>query len=208
MPSLAETKSGSDASERLSSQFSMPSSAAFHGPRTLPAVLRVLSVGAEPSRTASGMSWDFSSPVPTQVIPPGVLRLPSSPRRQRSCPAPHTACICCKQTATLPSHQFQRPLRFSLHWLNHTLHKSYSHIKTKGFHSFGVRGRHTWLISASASPDYTKWNSCWSRQQGLNYCLGHNLKALDKWKQPEESHSEKKETESRGLSFAATQSGD
>lgn len=31
------------ASERLSSQFSMPSSAAFHGPRTLPVVLRVLS---------------------------------------------------------------------------------------------------------------------------------------------------------------------
>lgn len=43
MPRLAETKSGSDASERLSSQFSMPSSAAFQGPRTLPAVLRVLS---------------------------------------------------------------------------------------------------------------------------------------------------------------------
>lgn len=144
MPRLAKTKSGSDASERLSAQFSMPSSVAFQGPRTLPAVLRVLSAWgtAKPDcfRDESGLlqsssdaghsSWGINVP----VLPWAAAEL--------SCPALHTAGICRKQTATLPSHQFQRPLRFFLHWLNHTLHKSYSHVKTKGFHSFGIRGRH------------------------------------------------------------------
>lgn len=78
----------------VSSQFSMPSSAAFHGPRTLPVVLRVLSawgrakpacfrdeLGLLQSSSDTGhSSWGIKAPV--------------LPRRQWSCPALHTAGIC------------------------------------------------------------------------------------------------------------------